>query len=713
MTDIELGTVLKNRYRIDAKLGEGGMAVVYRAYDQQRRVTVALKLLKPDYAEDTSFIERFHREAQNLRRLQHPHIVRFYEIEDDHGLVFMVLDYIDGPTLRKVVRQLGRPLTPGELLGYLDPICAALSYAHSERVVHCDMKPANIMIDRTGRVFVNDFGIARLSESATVTFSTPGTAAYMAPEQWRGGEDVYPATDVYALGVMLHELLTGRALYTGETAPARGPNREKIMWEHLNATPAPASRLNPSLPAGLDAVLARCLAKDPVQRYSSAEALFRAFEGVCAQAGISANPVPLPSGDGGSGSGGAATQAGRTNTAGGSGTQTGGASPLPNNRTGLMVAFGGVAVVALVLGALVFRPPPTVTPIPAPGASITLAETNTPVVITATPEPAAAAPVVTDTPETVSTTPTPSPSPTTPSGGGGGSAWHLAFTSDQSGADAVWVMDQNGGSRRQVTLPSFGLQDWFPEWCNSNRQLLFERGDHVAGTTNQTVYQTAADASPGSEGAWSGLPGKVSLSGSPACAAGGAMALFGAVADRADWRLFAFNGGSADVFGPGYEKLGSVALSNDGQWAAFVYRDPGDSQGRYRLFKAPLSSPSSAMSIQPAGVDSALAVSWSPDGSRLAYVCQAGDKTWQLCISDSNGGSLQLPGYQVRFTDHARGNVSALAGGPSWSPDGKMLAFASNGDGDWDIYVIGVGGGSARNVTDDLKSNEFMPAWSK
>jgi serine/threonine-protein kinase len=715
VSEIAIGTVLKRRYRIDAKLGEGGMAVVYRAFDMQRRVPVALKLLKPDYAEDTAFVQKFQREARNLQRLSHPNIVRFYEFEEDRDLAFMVLDFIDGPTLRKIMRQRGQPLTPGEVLGYLRPICAALSYAHSERVVHCDMKPANVMVDHTGRVFVNDFGIARISESSTVTFSTPGTAAYMAPEQWRGGEDVYPATDVYALGIMLYELLASKQPYTGETAQTKGHNRERLMWEHLHAIPQPASQINPHLPPAFDNVLLKCLAKDPADRYQSVDEFLVAFEAACQQANIAEVPVPIPPP--------ALIESVVTVPA----SQTSPAQPVvPTQPTtspsagktlaiagagmaGLLVVGFGVVVVALVLGFLVFgrrRGAPSSSPTPGVTAVPTI------VVVTATPPPASPTPVPTPTPPEA----TPTTAPVTVVSPGG---WRIAFASDQTGADSIWTIDQDGNNPLQITSPSFGLSDWHPEWCDSDRTILFERGDHIEGTTNQNIYQAFPGASPGSESRWNGVPGKASLSGSPACGVSGNFVLFGAVADLEDWRLFFFSGGQSDVFGPGYEKLGAVALSNDGRWAAFSYRDPGDPEGRFRLFKAPVTDPYNYTSIQPVGVDNVLAMSWSPDGRQLAYVCQAGNKVWQLCISDSNGGSLVVPGYPIRYTENSRGNISALAGSPSWSPDGRWIAYASNGDGDWDIYVIGVSGGGAKNLTDSWvnsdgkNSNEMMPSWSK
>ena len=412
MTEL-IGTVLEKRYRVEEKLGEGGMAVVYRAFDQQRRVMVALKLLKPDYAEDGEFVRKFRREAENLKRLQHPHIVRFYEFVEVSSTAFMVLDFIDGPTLRKIARQFGRPLTPGEVLGYLEPICAALSYAHSEHVVHCDMKPANVMVDRVGRVFVNDFGIARISESSTVTFSTPGTATYMAPEQWRGGEDVYPATDVYALGVMLYELLSGRSPFTGETVQTRGHTREKVMREHLSLEPPPPSRWNPAVPPAIDQVVLTCLAKAPEERYQRADELLVAFEAACRGAGLAAVPVPAPVGD----TRPAAPAAGLVPDRDPVLVDPVPPPRVPTRLNGLWVAGGGAGLVVLLAGLLAFgggglfapaatatptRRPATATPRPTQTLPPTATPT-TPPTATETPLPPTETPLPTDTPTPAAT----------------------------------------------------------------------------------------------------------------------------------------------------------------------------------------------------------------------------------------------------------------------------------------------------------------------
>jgi serine/threonine-protein kinase len=416
MSEIQVGSVLAKQYRIEAKLGEGGMAVVYRAFDLQRGVMIALKALKPDFAEDPVFLQKFRKEARNLARLNHPHIVRFYEVKEHGVLAFMVLDYIEGQTLRKLLRLQGRPFTPGETLAYLRPIVAALSYAHRQNVVHCDMKPANVMIDGYGKVFVADFGIARVSESATVTFSTPGTPAYMAPEQWRGGDEVYPATDVYALGVMLYEMLTGRQPFTGETVQTKGHTREKIMQEHFTQPPPLPSQLNPQLSPAFDEILVRCLEKKPAARYQSVTELLEAFERTCQQLGIAEAPVQLP------------TEL----------SPTGGMSPIsqppspqpfypPQPSTaagrqwafagagaaGLMVVGGGVVIAVLLVGMLALNRNPiafllstsTATPTASFTPTLTRTATRTPTV-TLTPS-------ITPTP-TLSATPTEFLTPTAP-----------------------------------------------------------------------------------------------------------------------------------------------------------------------------------------------------------------------------------------------------------------------------------------------------------
>ena len=205
-----IGTILLNQFRVDAFIAAGGMGAVYRVQDLRRNVPLAMKILHADLAEDPSIFKRFRREANALKKLAHPNIVTCYGLEQTPDFAFLLEAYIDGPTLKDIMRYRGgMPFPIPEALAYLKALGAALGYAHANGVVHCDIKPGNVILDRGGAIYLTDFGIARHAESTTTTLATAGTPAYMAPEQIRG-EAVTPATDVYALGVLLFELLTGQ-----------------------------------------------------------------------------------------------------------------------------------------------------------------------------------------------------------------------------------------------------------------------------------------------------------------------------------------------------------------------------------------------------------------------------------------------------------------------------------------------------------------------
>ena len=267
------GQILVGRYRVDEFLGRGGMADVYRAWDAKRAVYVAIKRLNEDLAEDYVFLRRFAREAHALELLQHPHIVRFFGFEESQGLAFLVMEYVDGVTLRRRLKLLGRPLTLPEALGVLQPVCSGLHYAHGMGIFHCDVKPANIFIEQSGQVVLGDFGIARLSESATVTVSTPGTPAYMAPEQCQG-EEVDTRTDIYGLGITTYEMLTLDRPFKGDTKGIAGSRGERVRWEQIHAQVPRPSRIRPQIPTDVEEVILKALAKDPNRRYQDAIAFY-------------------------------------------------------------------------------------------------------------------------------------------------------------------------------------------------------------------------------------------------------------------------------------------------------------------------------------------------------------------------------------------------------------------------------------------------------
>jgi serine/threonine protein kinase len=272
------GAMLKNRFRIDQLIGRGGMADVYKVWDSQRANYLAIKILRKDLANNRLFLNHFQREGHTLEQLQHPNIVHFYGLDQDGTMAFILMEYIEGSNLQTEITRLdGRAMALARILEILRPVCSALHFAHRSGIVHCDLKPANIIISKSGRVLVTDFGIAYMIDEMTETIAGMGTLAYMAPEQVRS-ETPTPQTDIYALGVILFEMLTGgKQPFTGEAATIGDTIKERMFWEQLNLQPPPARRYNPNLSSEIDALLMRCFAKAPGERYASALDLLNTF----------------------------------------------------------------------------------------------------------------------------------------------------------------------------------------------------------------------------------------------------------------------------------------------------------------------------------------------------------------------------------------------------------------------------------------------------
>ncbi len=265
-----------NRYRLEETLGSGGMADVYLAHDDILDRTLALKVLSNRYADDEEFIERFRREAQNAASLSHPNIVSIYDRgETEDGTYYIAMEYLPGGTLKDRVVKRG-PLPARTAAAVALQIAEALKAAHDSDVVHRDIKPHNILITESGDIKVTDFGIARAASSSTMTKtgSILGTAHYLSPEQAMG-EPVRPQSDLYSLGVVLYELLTGELPYDAETPIG-------IAMKHVNGEMHPPIEVDSSIPAGINAVVMRLLARNPEDRYSDAAALIADLERVSA-----------------------------------------------------------------------------------------------------------------------------------------------------------------------------------------------------------------------------------------------------------------------------------------------------------------------------------------------------------------------------------------------------------------------------------------------
>ena len=283
VSDSLIDTLFDGRYRIQRKLGAGGMADVYLAEDQELGRRVAIKILNSRHGNDDQFIERFRREAKNAAALNHPNIVSIYDRGEAEDTYYIAMEFLDGRTLKELI--IGRGAAPINVaIEYARQILSALRFAHRHGIVHRDIKPHNVLVDGEGRVKVTDFGIARAGTSQmTEAGSIVGTAQYLSPEQAKGGE-VDPRSDLYSLGVVLYELLTGKTPFDGETPV-------EIAMKHLSTTPKPPSALRPDVPPELDMVVMRALAKNPDERYQSADEMEGDLERVARGAKVSATTM--------------------------------------------------------------------------------------------------------------------------------------------------------------------------------------------------------------------------------------------------------------------------------------------------------------------------------------------------------------------------------------------------------------------------------------
>jgi eukaryotic-like serine/threonine-protein kinase len=261
--------LLNNRYLLHEQLGRGGMAIVYRARDTMLERSVAVKVLRENYSRDSAFLERFRQEAKAAANLSHPNIVTVHDFGLDKGQLFIVMEYVPGSDLKTLIKQRGR-FTPEEAVPLLIQACAGIGYAHRAGLVHCDVKPQNMLVTPDMRLKVADFGIARAlstihpEEQSEVIWGSP---QYFSPEQASGAAPS-PASDVYSLGIIMYEMLTG-------SLPFHADNAAELAHLHIETEPVPIAEILPEISPVLERILTKVLSKEPSQRYRTADQLGR------------------------------------------------------------------------------------------------------------------------------------------------------------------------------------------------------------------------------------------------------------------------------------------------------------------------------------------------------------------------------------------------------------------------------------------------------
>lgn len=256
---VSIGTIIGDRYEILEKVGSGGMADVFRAKCHRLNRYVAIKILKQDYSEDTKFVTKFRGEAQAIAGISHPNIVGIYDVGEENGMYYIVMELVDGITLKKYIEEKGK-LSVKEAVGIALQIANGLEAAHSNHIIHRDIKPQNILIARDGTAKVTDFGIAKAASSNTITANAMGSVHYISPEQARGGYSD-EKSDIYSLGVTMYEMLSGTLPFNGESAVA-------IALAHIQEEAVPLAALDATIPKGISNIVNKCMRRRQELRYS-------------------------------------------------------------------------------------------------------------------------------------------------------------------------------------------------------------------------------------------------------------------------------------------------------------------------------------------------------------------------------------------------------------------------------------------------------------
>lgn len=652
MANLEIGQIIKNRYRIEQYLGSGGMADVFRVHDLVRHTDLAIKVMKSDLSEDREFIRRFQGEAKLLMKLQHPNIVRLYDFGQDNNLLFMVLDFIDGRTLKSEIFNSKGPLEPCKIWLVMEGVCQALNFAHQSGFVHSDVKPANIMINGRGGVFLADLGIARNMDSTTITMAGFGAPAYMSPEQI-AGKHPSVSMDIYSLGVTLFEMLTGgRRPFNGDRAQVSGTVSEKVRWEQRNLKPIPLRSINPDVSAALEAVVMRCLEKDPKKRFGGTMEFLAELQKAlpplssrdlvhCLEQDAKTPPAPP--------------------------------APVPANRMQLLLRWIRenpvlVIIIPATIAAVVLISRPSQNPATTP--------TPTDVSRTSTPKPAAYSPGT-------STASTPTESANLESSLSDDTC-RLVYTSSQYGNPDIFVVSVYGDY--PIRLTSDSGDDKQPGWSPDGKQIVFvsdrDDDDEIwimdadGSNQRQLTFNDWGDGIPGFS-----RQGKI---------------VFHSNKDK-DYEIFVMDKNGNDLTQLTFNDTRDQqpAWSPDGDRIAFVSNRSGDND----IWLMDADGANQEQLTSSSGSDGM--PSWSPDGGTIFFHSDryGNDEIFSFTLASRR---------TVQITNNKNNDRD-----PIMSPDGYHIAFDSNRDGkdNYNLFLMNPDGSGIFRLVGS-SGNDYQPNWS-
>lgn len=660
------------RYEIRLEIGRGGMSTVYHAYDPRFKRDVAIKVLPREFLHDPLFRTRFEREAETIAALEHPAIVPVYDFGEDDGQLYLVMRYMAGGSLADRLEK--GPYALPEIVMVLSRLAPALDKAHAMGVVHRDLKPGNILFDEDNNSFLTDFGIAKLAETSiglTGTGSMVGTPAYMSPEQARGDSTTDGRSDIYSVGVILFEMLTGELPFQADTPMG-------VAVKHITDPVPRVLQLNPDLPPRCEAVIIRAMSKDVEGRFQTTSELVRDLRAAVL------------------------SDVGELDTLAGLPIKPRDTRQLPTLKRKIekqqrkVISIWGwiaslVGLVGIVLVGLLVS-----------GALNTVG-TNSPVVVTTTPTSMsmstpdtrveAATEVVSDTP-TIDATETPF-IPTELLGGGGGS---LVFVSGLDNKGNVYLADLSCVNRADlcgpgaVQLTSSSADIRGPIWSPDGSKIAFRsqesgnRDIYVMNADGTNITQLTDDPRDDYSPAWSPDGEKITF----VSERDGNPEIYVMSADGSDPIRLTHN--AVVDFYP--------AWSPNGKWIAFYSRRNSNTD-IYLLKATCINMPESCDVGQlrltnDAGYD--YEPTWSRDSELIAFVSERHGNP-EIYVMNADGTN------QRRLTENEYADAT-----PAFSPDGKWIAFVSRREENWDLYLVTVDGKQERRIT-SMTESEFDPVW--